>query len=264
MRTAFLTSVWAPTATLALCYVISVAKGHSEAFMPFISDLDLFQPEDTIFTIGLVISAVAIMVTLAALFSHKREALASAGMGRFWRVLNLIALPIGLLAAGSTLLIGFAPWPEFGPLHVLLARSIFYNGVAWCVIQLLLEWRLGRKVPLYLDQLKLRVLPVVAAFIGLVGFIFFSAKAVTQGEGSEETANWEELRQQALSSDTYTAGSLSPMWDVAALFEWLMILAMIATLATYRAIILRPKTHRGAAEPQASEDQSSKEDCQAV
>jgi hypothetical protein len=102
MRTAFLTSVWAPTATLALCYVISVAKGHSEAFMPFISDLDLFQPEDTIFTIGLVISAVAIMVTLASLFSHKRKALATAGMGRFWRGLNLIALPVGLLAAGST------------------------------------------------------------------------------------------------------------------------------------------------------------------
>ena len=78
--------------------------------MPFISDLDLFQPEDTIFTIGLVISAVAIMVTLAALFSHKREALASADMGRFWRGLNLIALPIGLPAAGSTLLLGFAPW----------------------------------------------------------------------------------------------------------------------------------------------------------
>ncbi len=101
---------------------------------------------------------------------------------------------------------------------------------------------------------------MVAAFIGLVGFIFFSAKADTQGEGSEETANWEELRQRALSPDTYTAGSLSPMWDVAALFEWLMI----ATLATYRAIILRPKTHRGAAEPQASKNQSAKEDCQPV
>jgi len=83
MRTAFLASVWAPTATLALCYVISVAKGHSEAFMPFISDLDLFQPEDTIFTIGLVISAAAIMVILVALFSHKREALVHAGIGRF-------------------------------------------------------------------------------------------------------------------------------------------------------------------------------------
>ena len=67
MRTAFLTSIVAPTATLAVCYVISVAKGHSEAFMPFISDLDLFQPEDTIFTIGLAISAVAIMVILTAL-----------------------------------------------------------------------------------------------------------------------------------------------------------------------------------------------------
>ena len=230
--------------------------------MPFISDLDLFQPEDTIFTIGLVISAVAIMVILAALFSHKREALASAGMGRFWRGLNLIALPVGLLAAGSTLLIGFAPWPEFGPLHVLLARTIFYSGVAWCVIQLLLEWRLGRKVPLYLEQLKLRSLPVVAAFIGLVGFIFFSAKAVAQDGGSEETINWEELRQQALSPDTYTAGSLSPMWDVAALFEWLMILAMIATLATYRDIILRPETQRAATEPQAAEEQAAKEDLQ--
>ncbi len=264
MRTVSLTSIVAPTATLAVCYVISVAKGHSEAFMPFISDLDLFQPEDTIFTIGLAISAAAIMVILAALFSHKREALASADMGRFWRGLNLIALSVGLLAAGSTLLIGFAPWPEFGPRHVLLARIIFYNGVAWCVIQLLLEWRLSRKVPLYLDQLKLRALPVVAAFSSLIGFIFFSVKAVAQDGGSEEIANWEELRQRAMSPDTYTAGSLSPMWDVAALFEWLMILAMIATLATYRAIILRPKTHRDAAEPQASENQSAKEDCQPV
>ena len=262
MRTAFLTSVWAPTATLALCYVISVAKGHSEAFMPFISDLDLFQPEDTIFTIGLIISAVAIMVILAALFSHKREALASVGMGRFWRGMNLIALSVGLLAAGSTLLIGFAPWPEFGPLHVLLARTIFYSGVAWCVIQLLLEWRLSRKVPLYLDQLKLRALPVVAAFIGLVGFIFFSVKAVAQDGGSEEIANLEELRQRAMSSDTYMAGSLSPMWDVAALFEWLMILSMVATLATYRTIILEPENQCSATEPPAKEDQSAKEGCQ--
>ena len=262
MRTAFLTSIVAPTATLVLCYVISVAKGHSEAFMPFISDLDLFQPEDTIFTIGLAISAAAIMVILAALFNHKREALASADMGRFWRGLNLIALPIGLLAAGSTLLIGFAPWPEFGPLHVLLARTIFYSGVAWCVIQLLLEWRLSRKVPLYLDQLKLRALPVVAAFIGLVGFIFFSVKAVAQDGGSQGTLNWEDLRQRALSPDTYTAGSLSLIWDVAALFEWLMILSMIATLATYRAVILRPETQRSAAKPQAAEGQSAKEDCQ--
>jgi len=183
-------------------------------------------------------------------------------MGRFWRGLNLIALPVGLLAAGSTLLIGFAPWPEFGPLHVLLARIIFYNGVAWCVIQLLLEWRLGRKVPLFLDQLKLRALPVMSAFIGLVGFIFFSVKAVAQGGGSKEIANWEELRQRAMSPDTYTAGSLSPMWDVAALFEWLMILAMIATLATYRDIILRPETQRAATEPQAAEEQAAKEDLQ--
>ena len=230
--------------------------------MPFISDLDLFQPEDTLFTIGLVISAAAIMVILASLFSHKREALATAGMGHFLRVLNLIALPVGLLAAGSTLLLGFAPWPEFGPLHSLLARSIFYNGVAWCVIQLLLEWRLGRNVALYLDQLKLRALPVAAAFIGLVGFIFFSVKAVAQDEGAEETANWEERSQRALSPDTYTAGSLSSIWDVAALFEWLMILSMIATLATYRTIILRPENQYPATEPQAKEDQSAKEDCQ--
>ena len=117
-------------------------------------------------------------------------------------------------------------------------------------------------MPLYLDQLKLRALPVLAAFIGLVGFIFVSVKAVAQDGGSQGTLNWEDLRQRALSPDSYTAGSLSLIWDVAALFEWLMILSMIATLATYRAVILRPETQRSVAKPQAAEGQSAKEDCQ--
>ena len=232
VRLVFLAAVGVPLATLGVCYLIMVAMGHSQPYMPFISDLDLFEPEDTIFTVGVAISGAAIMVVLVALFGHKRAAMAAAGLGRAWRILNLAALPVGLLAAGSSLLLGFVPWPENGPLHGFLARNIFYGGVAWCLIHLLVEWRLGREVPLYHEQLKRRALPVAAAFIGLVGFLFFSAKAFAQPE-----AAFVDLPNLALSPDTYTAGALSSWWDLAALFEWLMILGMIATLATYWTVV---------------------------
>lgn len=234
----FLTGVCGPVATLVVCYFITVIANHSEPFMPFISDLDLFQPEDTIFSIGISISTLAIMAMITIIFGEKRKAISDVGAGRIWGYVNLISYALGILSVAYTFVLAFLPWPEFSPFHGIVARSMFAYGVMWCVIQMVLEWKLGHKFPRYFDELKKRALPVLAVVIGLTGFAYFSLEAIKEDNLSTEGRNWEELRKLARSPETFKAGTLSAKWDLAALFEWIMILSMCATLGTYRTAII--------------------------
>ena len=132
----------------------------------------------TIFSIGISISTLAIMAMITIIFGEKRKAISDAGAGRIWGYVNLISYALGILSVAYTFVLAFLPWPEFSPFHGIVARSMFAYGVMWCVIQMVLEWKLGHKFPRYCDELKKRALPVLAVVIGLTGFAYFFAKLV--------------------------------------------------------------------------------------
>ena len=76
---------------MILCYIAWVASG-CKPFMPFISDFDLFQPGDTIFTVGLTLTSIVVVWVMIELQLSNRDTLSSLGAHWVWHVVNHSAI----------------------------------------------------------------------------------------------------------------------------------------------------------------------------
>ena len=77
--------------TLFGSYLSWIIKG-CRAYMPFISDMDLYQPEDTIFSVGGTFAGFFVLVTLFDIFWIKRREIEKYSLPIYINLLNYISL----------------------------------------------------------------------------------------------------------------------------------------------------------------------------
>ena len=99
--------------------------GGCKAIMPFISDLDLYQPGDTIFTLGAIGSSFLAIWFLFELQNTRHKYLLKNNFNNFWVAFNYVSVVPGIVAAVSCFRIGYTPWNVDG---ILVLPGVTFKG----------------------------------------------------------------------------------------------------------------------------------------
>lgn len=225
VRWTFIATMISCVITLFGSYLSWVIKG-CRAYMPFISDMDLYQPEDTIFSLGGTLAGFFVLVTLFDICWIKRNEIKKYSLSNRISLLNFIALIPGAIAAVSVVMLVNTPWTEGEALHISLADNIFYGGAIWGGLISIVSWRLNKENPSHSNILYWR------AFSALVAIFSLFMMVVTFGKIAWEKAPERTLLEYANSGDLCHSEYLSGL-STAAVYEWFLIIGIVGVIATF-------------------------------
>jgi len=226
VRGAFLLGVGAPVLWLPLCYGLWVRKGCH--YTPFISDLDLYAPEEHFFTFGLTLTGLAILVMVFDLFFLRRAAFEKAELEKHWNWLNVLAILPGIGVSMGCVSLAFTPWNQDLMTHVHQSDAIFYGGVLWCALATAGTWRMGRESPRFRRILPWRLAGVLGAGICLAGMAHHAAQYFFAPE-----FDLDDLLARTKDMAVFCSAMGSPVLVKAALFEWGLVFFLLCTLGTF-------------------------------
>ncbi len=211
--------------TLFGSYLSWIVKG-CRAYMPFISDMDLYQPEDTIFSVGGTLAGFFVLATLFDICWIKRNEIKKYSLSNNIHLLNFIALVPGAIAATSVVMLVNTPWTEDESLHISLADNIFYGGAMWGGLISVVSWRLNKENPSNSNILYWR------GFYALVAIFSLFMMMTTLGKTTWENAPERSLLEYANSGDLCHSEYLADL-STAAVYEWFLIIGIVGVIATF-------------------------------
>tara|TARA_B100001094_G_C18008651_1_gene708966 strand:+ start:111 stop:854 length:744 start_codon:yes stop_codon:yes gene_type:complete len=219
---------------MILCYIAWVASG-CKPFMPFISDFDLFEPGDTLFSLGTLLSTVTVVWMMIEIQLFNRERLMEKGTHYVWQIINHAALFPGMVAAYCTFMVGQTPWDVDGYMHGVYAITIFRLGIIWCVLAWVVSARIHWGSPTLLKILLARGIPAVAAIVGLWQMLANQAKVWT------EDFDWKEHNQSVNDMMEFCNSRQYPALEIAAAWEFVLCLGIVFTVTSFL-LDLQPST----------------------
>ena len=207
-------------------YVTWIWNG-CKAYMPFISDFDLYEPGDTIFTVGTFVSGFLVFWIIMEIHSMNMKRITDGGYHSLWHGLNHLAVFPGLIGAFSCIRIGSVPWDIDGPMHGHYALDIFTNGVYWCLIVSAVTIRIWWGHERFRMVLGLRVFAAAAAFVGLVKML--STQAKVWGPDFD----WDSYNAMTSDMLTFCTSSVYPLLNVAAVWEYVLVFGILGTILSF-------------------------------
>ena len=211
---------------LILGWVTWVFQG-CKPIMPFISDLDLYEPGDTIFTFGVMGSSLLVTWFLFEIHAFRHKVILDNNYGSFWFALNYVALVPGILAAIGCLKIGNTPWNENVAAHGAYALDIFYGGVIWCILVTILTFKLLHGHPSFIKLISLRATTSLLALVSLWQMLVTVGKVWNKDFDGD---SWSALTNNM---QDFCTNNLYPLLTKGALWEWLLIGSILATILTF-------------------------------
>ena len=224
---------------MILCYIAWVASG-CKPFMPFISDFDLFEPGDTLFSLGTSLTTITVVWVMIEIQLFNRERLMEKEAHYIWHILNHTALLPGMVAAYSTFMVGQTPWDVDGYMHGKYAGEIFYKGIYWCVLAWVVSARIHWGTPLLRKILLARGIPAVAAIVGLWQMLTNQASVWT------EDFDWDTYTLDFCTSRQY------PALEIAAAWEFVLCFGIVFTVVSFL-LDLQPPPSSEASTPASEE-----------
>ena len=217
---------------LILCYLTWIGNG-CKAYMPFISDFDLYQPGDFIFSFGTFLSSITVIWVMFELQMHNREELIQDDAKIIWHLLNHCAIVPGIIAAHSCYLVGQTPWNVDGYMHGSYAFDIFYKGIYWCVLVNIVTIRIHWNSSSLRKILTARLVPSLIAIIGLWQMIAAQSKVWTEG------FDWDTWNSSSHNMLEFCTSSVYPILNYAAMWEYFLVLGIVFTVFSFM-LDLRP------------------------
>ena len=212
--------------TPIVTYVLWIVDG-CEAFVPFISDMDLPPRSGFTFTLGYALSGILHATTGVQLGVLRERWMSSAGMSQSWVNLNRFSV-LAVVAAGISLFwISFTPWDEHLGLHIVQANVIFSGSVIWAFCVTLATWKMSQEEGGFSDVLAPRAAFSMLAVVGLLGMV----ERVFRYTGLSTDLYALEERLQLL--DEACVSLNEPLLSQAAAFEWLLAVSMVLIIATF-------------------------------
>ena len=199
-----------------------------KAIMPFISDIDLYQPGDTIFTVGAMGSGILAAWFLFELHALRHKMIVNKSYGAFWVVFNYVALVPGIIAAVSCFRIGNAPWNVDFLEHGLYAEDIFYGGIYWGILSTILTIKLFKGHEDFLKIISIRIFTASVAVISLWQMIATVAVVWV------EDFDWDTWKELTNNMQDFCTNNTYPLLNEGALWEWALIGAILATVLTFK------------------------------
>jgi len=215
---------------LLLGWITWVANG-CKAIMPFISDLDLYQPGDTIFSLGAMGSGIFAAWFLFELHAFRHKLIVEKSYGAFWVVFNYVALVPGIIAAVSCFRIGNVPWNINFLEHNSYAMDIFYGGVYWGLLSTIITIKLFKGHESFLKIIFVRVFTASIAVISLWQMIATLANMDWKGQGGDTWIESTNNMKEFCTNNTF------PLLNEGALWEWALIGGILATVLTFKSEI---------------------------
>ncbi len=222
---------------LILCYLTWVGNG-CKAYMPFISDFDLYQPGDFIFSLGTLLSSVTVIWVMFELQLHNREQLIHDDARIIWHFLNHSAIVPGMIAAYSCYMVGQIPWNVNGYMHGSYAFDIFYKGIYWCILVNIVTIRVHWNRSSLRTILTARLVPSIVAIVGLWQMIVAQSKVWT------EDFDWDTWNESSHNMMEFCTSSDYPLLNHAAMWELLLVLGIVFTVFSFM-LDLRPVVDDG-------------------
>lgn len=225
-RLAILTMVGATSLWLVLGYATWIMNG-CRAWLPYISDFDLYQPGDTIFTMGTFVSGFLVFWIVMELHSMNMNHIASGQHSKVWHGLNHLAVFPGLIGAFSCIRIGTVPWDTDGPMHGHYAMDIFYNGVYWCFLVTMVSARIRWSIPSFKRILWLRFGAALSAAVGLYKMI------TTQIGIWGDDFDWDAYNASAADMLEFCTEALEPAINTGAAWEYVLVAGILGTILSF-------------------------------
>ncbi|MEC9174225.1 MAG: hypothetical protein VX804_04060 [Candidatus Thermoplasmatota archaeon] len=211
---------------MILCYIAWVASG-CKPFMPFISDFDLFEPGDTMFSFGTFLTTVTVVWIMIEIQLFNRERLFEKGAHLVWQIINHAALLPGMVAAYCTYMVGQTPWDVDGYMHGTYAITIFRLGIMWCVMACIVTARIHWGSPTLRKILVARLTPSVAAIIGLWQMLSNQASVWT------EDFDWDNWNSSPTDMMEFCTSREYPALEIAAAWEFVLCLGIVFTVTSF-------------------------------
>ena len=145
-----------------------------QSILPLISELDSWDPESTIFTIGVTLTALCIFIRTCQLHQTQDRKIRHHHFSQRWSILNHLTLIPGLITVVSVGVLAHVPWNQDIRLHMKLAKAIFEWGTLWCLLMTCVSWKCSHQNNALRQALRWRLLGSVTTAIGLVGITISS------------------------------------------------------------------------------------------
>lgn len=226
--------VWLPFCWWSICYTIWITRG-CDPFFPFISEFGSWEPEATIFCVGLNLTAAAFLLRVIQLHQVQHQRMRYLALGLWWQITNHLALGAGVVVSLAVWALAFVPWNQNISLHLILAMTIFRGGLLWCVLATCMTWKFKGNFPDLKKALFLRLAGSIATGIGLVGMIQTVVVVYTND------VQFLPQRIQLSLSDKMAFCSEIPLTDLVygAAFEWVLVIGLLFVSWTFNADLRR-------------------------
>lgn len=198
-----------------------------KAYMPFISDFDLYEPGDTIFTVGTFITGYLVFWIIMEIHSMNMKRISEGKHHSLWHGLNHLAVFPGLVGAFSCIRIGSVPWDTDGPMHGHYAFDIFTFGVYWCFLVTAVTVRIWWGHDRFRTVISLRIIAALSAFIGLYQLI------ATQSQVWDANFEWDAYNSLTSDMMEFCTSSPYPMLNVSAVWEYVLVFGIIGTILSF-------------------------------
>ena len=225
-RLAILSMVGATSLWLCLGYGTWLMNG-CRAWLPYISDFDLYEPGDTIFTVGTFVSGFLVFWIVMELHAMNMNHITIGNHGKVWHGLNHLAVFPGLIGAFSCIRIGTVPWNTHRPMHGHYAMDIFYNGVYWCLLVTLVSARIWWGSPSFKRILWMRLGAAVSAAVGLFKMI------TTQISVWGDDFDWDAYNASASDMLAFCTEALEPAINTGAAWEYVLVAGILGTILSF-------------------------------
>ena len=228
IQTSIRASVIVQLATLVACYAIWVWDG-CDPFMPFISDTDTNPVSSLPFTLGFTLTGLLLAVIAWQMNYIRAEWIESNSMGTKARMLNTFSAILGFISGLFIIWIAYTPWDENLALHLLQARVIFASSIAWAVLSTMLASEMQSQDQRFEDVFRPRrdrtaftVICCALMALNVVRFIGFGDATSLELDHFEAYLDTVEICTDLMATEM----------SLAALFEWGMVLGLIAVIHT--------------------------------
>lgn len=198
-----------------------------KAYMPFISDFDLYEPGDTIFTFGTFVTGFLVFWVIMEIHSMNMKRITDGQHHSFWHGVNHLAVFPGLIGAFSCIRIGDAPWDTDGAMHGQYAIDIFIFGVYWCLLITAVTIRIWWNHERFRTVLGFRAFAAVAALIGLYQMI--SAQSTVW----DSNFDWDAYKALTADMMTFCTSTPYPELNVSAVWEFILVFGLLGTILSF-------------------------------
>ncbi len=221
-------TVWA--ATLAVIYGVWISDG-CQAFMPFISDLDVYPRTDLIFTLGLATAGALMFISAWQFSTYRGHWIAASGVEPKWSAVNRIGMYSGMIGAICVVWISVTPWNEALYLHIGQAFLIFGGGLVFIFCQTIITEPMSRIEP-RLDRLKTPRLAFLLLTVASICLIFLNFARMSAAAEDVSIAGMRSIMDAHFTEVEICTSFAHQALSEAAFFEWTMTAGLGLSLLT--------------------------------